>query len=265
MEHTYWQKQTKEQPLFPDLEWSRPETKQSAGKLLIIGGNKYGFSAPAEAYSDAERAGVGMTRVLLPMGVKPMLTRLYGHTLEMEFAAGNPSGSFAQGALSEWLDIAQWADGVLIAGDLGRNSETAIVMEKFLHKFGGQVTLVKDAADIALGIPGALQRAQTNFVVTMAELQKLNTLTNSTQPVTLSMDTIRLVDLLHWITTHYPITITTRHHTNMFVAHAGQVCTTKIPDNPEAVWRVKTAASASVWWLQNPSKPYEAINCSLVY
>jgi hypothetical protein len=25
------------------------------------------------------------------------------------------------------------------------------------------------------------------------------------------------------------------------------------------VWRIETAATAAVWWLQNPSKPFEAL------
>ena len=43
---TYWHKQGTK-PLYPDVIWSKPENKQAAGKLLIIGGHAYGFSAPA--------------------------------------------------------------------------------------------------------------------------------------------------------------------------------------------------------------------------
>ncbi|MGC1176527.1 MAG: hypothetical protein WA843_00490, partial [Candidatus Saccharimonadales bacterium] len=70
MDHTYWHKQTAARPLFPDLLWSRPEHKAHAGKLLIVGGNAHGFAAPAEAYSQSQRAGVGVARALLPQPVK---------------------------------------------------------------------------------------------------------------------------------------------------------------------------------------------------
>lgn len=263
MNPSYWHRQAPGKPLFPELEWSRPENKTLAGKLVIIGGNKYGFAAPGEAYTEAEKAGIGLTRVLLPMTVKPILTRLYGHTLEMEFAASNPSGSFSQPALSEWLELANWADGTLIAGDLGRNSETAIILEKFLAKHKEAVTLTRDAADIALGIPGVLQRPNTLFVVTTAELQKLNTLTNSATAVTFGMDIIRLVELLHWLTAHYPIHIITKQHETILVAVNGQVSTTKSTDDPEDMWRIKTATHAAVWWLQNPTKPFEALTSCL--
>src|SRR3989344_1078256 len=143
MEATYWLRQKTDEPLFPDLIWSRPETKQQAGKLLIIGGNQFGFAAPAEAYGAATDAGVGLTRVLLPLAVKKVAGKLLPG---LEYSANTPSGSFSKAALGEFLDQAAWADGVLIAGDLGRNSETAILLESFLAKYQGQITLNKDAA-----------------------------------------------------------------------------------------------------------------------
>ncbi|HSX27740.1 MAG TPA: hypothetical protein VLG25_03070, partial [Patescibacteria group bacterium] len=124
MASTYWQKQTKDKPLFPDLLWSRPENRAQAGKLLIIGGNAHGFAAPAEAYGQALEAGIGVVRVLLPDAVKAVAK----HALEtVDFAPSTPSGSFSKKGLAEFISHASWADGVLIAGDLGRNSETAIL------------------------------------------------------------------------------------------------------------------------------------------
>jgi len=66
MEHTYWQKQASEKPLFPDIAWSKPEMRSFAGKLAIVGGNKLGFAGVAEAYGTALEAGVGEVRVLMP-------------------------------------------------------------------------------------------------------------------------------------------------------------------------------------------------------
>ena len=34
--YDYWQKQT-EKALFPEIEWSKPERKDQAGRILIIG------------------------------------------------------------------------------------------------------------------------------------------------------------------------------------------------------------------------------------
>src|SRR5260221_160024 len=123
MENTNWLRQTKE-PLFPDLLWSRPENKRHAGKLLIVGGNANGFATPARAYSAAAKAGIGTAKVLLPAALQKTLGKSFA---EAEFALSTPSGSFSRQALDSLLDSANWADGVLLAGDFGRNSETAIL------------------------------------------------------------------------------------------------------------------------------------------
>src|SRR5436190_19464308 len=150
MENTNWLKQTKDTPLFPDLLWSRPENKRQAGKLLIVGGNKFGFAAPATAYGAALKAGVGSCRVLLPVSLK----RILGTLLEADFAPSNPSGSFAQNSLDSFLENAAWADGVLMAGNIGRNSETAIALDAFVEKYKGPIGVADDALDYFLN-PGS--------------------------------------------------------------------------------------------------------------
>ena len=150
MDHTYWHKQSVEKPLFPDLEWSRPQSKATAGKLLIVGGNAQGFAAPANAFRAAEKAGIGTARMLLPDSMRPFVGKPF---TSGELAPTTPSGSFSQKALLELLTMSQWADGVLLAGDLGRNSETAILIEKFLAKFQGQVTITQDAVDYVMKSP----------------------------------------------------------------------------------------------------------------
>jgi NAD(P)H-hydrate repair Nnr-like enzyme with NAD(P)H-hydrate dehydratase domain len=144
MDRTYWLKQTLRQPLYGELLWSRPENRLHAGKLLIVGGNVAGFAAAAEAYAESGRAGVGTARVLLP----DSLQKTVGKVFEAgEYAPSTPSGSFAQRALAELLSMSSWSDGVLLAGDLGRNSETAILLEHYVEKYSGQLTFTKDAAD----------------------------------------------------------------------------------------------------------------------
>jgi NAD(P)H-hydrate repair Nnr-like enzyme with NAD(P)H-hydrate dehydratase domain len=66
MDRDYWLRQDVKKPLFPDLMWSKPETKSQAGKLLILGGNVHGFSAAAESFNEATKAGIGTARVLMP-------------------------------------------------------------------------------------------------------------------------------------------------------------------------------------------------------
>ncbi|MCA9325871.1 hypothetical protein KDA23_07505 [Candidatus Saccharibacteria bacterium] len=254
--HEYWQRQDPDKALFTDLIWSRPENRHHAGKLLIVGGNKYGFAAPAEAFSEAEKAGIGTARVLLPDSLYKTVGKAF---TAGEFAPSTPSGSFARTALAELLAMAAWSDGVLLAGDLGRNSETAVLIEQFLQKMPGLITLGKDAVDYCLETPAiCLDRPETTLIITIAQLQKLAANAKFTPAFTFDMDFLNLVEALHNFTAKHPANLVMRHLDNVFVAVNGQVSTTRYPAD-QAAWRTKTAAHAATWWLQNPTKPFEAL------
>lgn len=262
MDRTYWHRQTGSQALFPDLLWSRPENKAQAGKLLIIGGNQYGFVAPSEAFRAAETAGAGTVRMILPDSLKQFV----GPVFEAgSLAPSTASGSFSKAALDEWLDQSGWADGVLLAGDFGRNSETAMLIESFLAKYSGQVTITQDAANYMLTQPTeVLNRPNTALVIAMAQLQKIAVGADFAKAFTLGMDLMRLVELLHEFTVLYPISIIVKHNDQIAVSVNGQVSTTKAQQDM-SIWRFKTAAAGAVWWLQNPAKPYEAITTGLYH
>ena len=70
MDMKFWRKQEQSKPLFPDIEWNKPERRNQAGKMAIIGGNKLGFLAVADSYQEALKTGVGEVRVLLPDALK---------------------------------------------------------------------------------------------------------------------------------------------------------------------------------------------------
>lgn len=256
----YWLKQSSGTPLFEVLLWSRPENKQFSGKLLIVGGNLYGFAAPADAYQSALKAGIGTARVLLPDALQKTVGRMFEAG---EYAPSTPSGSFSQKALAELLAMAGWADGVLLAGDLGRNSETAILLEKLTEKYSGQLTLTKDAADYFTTAPQKiLLRPDTTFVISLAQLQKLAAAAKFPKAITFGMDLIRLVEDLHEFTVTYKTSIITKHLDIVIAAANGRVSSTKLAKDKE-IWRVRTAAFAATWWLQNPRKPFEALTTAI--
>ena len=70
MDTSYWRTQTSTKPLFPDIEWAKPEQRSQAGRLGVVGGNKLGFAGVAEAYSRALNIGAGEVKVLLPDALK---------------------------------------------------------------------------------------------------------------------------------------------------------------------------------------------------
>lgn len=260
MENTYWQKQSKSEPLFPDLLWSRPENKRLAGKLLIIGGNKFNFSAPGQAYEASVKAGVGVAKVLMPDALKKTIGRVLENC---EFAPTNKSGSFARSALDPWLEWAAWSDAVLLAGDVGRNSETAIVLEQFIQKYPGSLTITQDCLDQFTSNPDKLfRRPNTTIVASFAQLQKAwpHIIENGEEVIKYGLPLQKNIELIHDLSKKLPVSIVTKHNDEIIVAVNGEVSTTP---NTETVWRVKTSASTSIWQLQNPNHPFQALTTAL--
>ncbi len=257
----YWQKQTTAKPLFPDLVWSRPENKNQAGKLLIVGGNVHSFAAAAEAYSEASMSGIGTARVLLPDSLQKTVGKVFAAG---EYAPSSSSGSFGQKALAEMLAMAEWADATILAGDFGRNSETAILLEKFAEKYTGPLTITQDALDYFTKWDSILNREQTSLVMSFAQLQKIAKTARYTTAFTYEMDFLHLIEALHGFTLRHQASIIVKREDQIYVAANGRVSSTQLAEE-QKVWRVKTAARAGVWWLQNPSKTYEALTSSLAF
>lgn len=261
MDITYWKKQTSNKPLFPDIEWSKPEQRSQSGRLGIIGGNKLGFAGVAEGYGAALQAGVGEVRVLLPDVLKKTIPTTITDTL---FGATNPSGSLAKDSHPELKALAEWSTGILMIGDAGRNSETAIAYEDFLRNYTGPLTITRDAVDLIKNSSQAIvDRPNTLLVVSFAQLQKLFQSVYYPKILTFSMQLTNLVEALHKFTITYPTSIVVLHKDHIIVASGGEIITSEW-DNPMAIWRGQTAARAASYWLWHPSKPLEAVTASLL-
>lgn len=258
MENTNWLRQTPDKPLFPDLLWSRPENKSQAGKLLIVGGNANGFAAPASAYGATLKAGIGTAHVFLPAVLQKTLGK---HFAEAEFAPSTPSGSFSRQALDSLLESANWANAVLLAGDFGHNSETAILLDSFGEKYQGQLTVADDALDYFLTPKSSiLSRENTLLVINLGKLQKLAKHNRPGTPILHNMNLHELVTVLSDWTNSSSVSFITKHADNLVVAANGKASTT--PETKESNWQTDLAAYASVWWLQNSDKPLEALTTS---
>lgn len=258
MKNTYWHKQSADKPLFADLLWARPENKRSAGKLLIVGGNKYSFVAPATAYGAAIKAGIGTARVLLPDSLK----RAIGVTLaEAEYAPSTLSGSFSRRALQQLLELGQWSDGFLLAGDFGRNSETAILLDSLLAKFKSQVTVANDAVDYFWGQGAPLiNRPKTASVINLGKLQHLAKHNRPDTPLLNSMMLKEVVEVLHDWTTSHPGAIVTKHDGSLIAAAEGEICTTACDT---ANWQTELASYVATWLAQQSQKPFAALSAAI--
>jgi ADP-dependent NAD(P)H-hydrate dehydratase / NAD(P)H-hydrate epimerase len=258
MERTYWHKQASDKPLFPDVLWSRPENRAHAGKLFIAGGSSQTFAAPAEAFAEAGEAGIGTARVLLPDSLQKTVGRVFEAG---EYAPSTPSGSFSQQALSEFVDLATWADATLLADSFGKNSETAILLEKFIDSYAGQLILAGDSIDYFLVNPAlVLEREAMTLVPDFTQLQKLAMTAKFPTAFTSNMDFLHRIDALHEFSLSFKANIVLPYEKSVFVAVQGQVSTTQFEILPDAT---KLAAHAATWWLQNPSKPFEALTTAI--
>lgn len=261
MNPTYWHQQTPSKPLYPDIEWSRPEQKSQSGRLAIVGGNAHGFAAVAESYGTALETGAGQVRALLPDSLRRTIPTSMTDVL---FAATNPSGGLSRDALPDLSALGEWANAILLCGDAGRNSETAILYESYILGSSHPLIITRDAVDLMRSSAAQLvERPNTAIVLSFAQLQKLFQSVYYPKVLTFSMQLMQLVDAVHKFTVTYPITLVVLHRDTLVVARSGQVTTTPWSE-PMLIWRGITAARASVYWMWNPSQPLEAITASLV-
>lgn len=257
METTYWQKQGSS-PLFPELEWNKPERRDQAGRLLIVGGNLHALTAPAKIYELVKNIGIGEAKLMLPDKTK----RLVGKNLPAaHFLPSTKSGEFSQEAAPEVISHAAWADTILFPGDNGRNSQTAILFEELLSAYTSEIVLCRDAVDILSNHPAILfDRPHTTIVISFAQLQKL--IQNYSYPAALAfnMDLVKLIEFLHALTEKISARIVTFHQNQFVCAGSGRVSTTKLPIVKEDLrWRLEMAAQAACFITWSPEKVFESL------
>ena len=261
MDIPYWQKQISSKPLFPEIEWNRPERADQAGKMLIVGGNKLGFSAVAEAYETAKATGAGTVKVFLPDCLKATIPKTLDNVV---FGACNISGSLSGEAKPTLLASASWSDGVLLIGDAGRSSETAILYEQFLHSYVGPLTITRDAIDLVKNdVSSLVERTDTLIVASFAQIQKLFQGTYYPKILTFNMQLLQLVESLHKFTITYPCTIMTLHKDTILIAGQGTVITQPWSE-PMMIWRGTTATRAASYRLWDSTHMLESITASIL-
>jgi hypothetical protein len=253
MENINWLKQT-DGPLFEDMLWSRPQNRRQAGKLLIAGGHSENFSAVARAYAAAGKAGAGTVRVLLPLSLQKTLGRAFP---EAEFADSTPIGSFSRQALGLFLELSDWADGVLLAGEFGRNSETAVLLENYVTKYPGRLSLAGDSLDYFGSDPKPIvDRPMTTIAGSLSQVQKLSKKVAIKQ----SADLVQILNMLSIWTSETEAGLITEHGGQIIVAHKGKISST--PASGREISE-ETGAYAGVWDLQQTGEPFKALTTSV--
>jgi hypothetical protein len=251
MTSDFWRKQDPEKPLFPDVLWGKPERRDAAGRLVIVGGNSHGFAAVAANFITATRVGVGDVKIILPESLKKTLPpAVKTQFADVVFAPANQSGGLAQEAIGDLRAAANFAGTLLFIGDSGQNSETATLLETFLRENNEiPVVLARDAIDLIKNSAElVLNREKTHLVVSLGQLQKLSRAVYYPRVITFSQGLNQIAETLHKFTTTYPIAITLWHTGFLFIAKNGQVISQKF-DQPMRMWSGEIATRETAWSL----------------
>ncbi|OYX43390.1 hypothetical protein B7Y94_01620 [Candidatus Saccharibacteria bacterium 32-49-12] len=258
--HSYWRKQEVGSPLFSEIEWNKPERRSQAGKLGIIGGNKLSFVAAAESYEIATKNGVGEVRVLLPDSLKksvpPAMT-------DVIFGPSNHAGGLATEAENEVKSLGEWADVLLLSGDAGKNSQTAMLYENLVSTYDKPIVITRDAIDLLQNsFPNVLDNPNVVLVASLAQVQRIFRAIYYPKMITFNMQLAQLVETLHKFTITHPLSIVTLHSEQLIIAKAGEVITQDWSD-PMRIWRGHTAAQAASYLVWTPNEPTKAVVTSI--
>ncbi len=244
----FWLKQGGNKPLFSDLLWDKPENKHSAGRLLIIGGQKDHFSKVSTVFENTSLAGAGFIRVLLPSSLEKIVRLLP----DVELSPNNKSGGFGSNSLAQIEDLSQWADITVLAGDFGKSSETSSVLDKYLLKNSKLVAISEncfESIDIKL-----INKQDVLVVVGLSGLQKLQKEFEFDKSFTSSLGLPKFAENLSKFSARLNCLIVCKYADSIWAAVDGKVSSTKGQVDNE-----KLLSFASVWLMQNPSKPFEAL------
>ncbi len=258
--NTPYHKQTVTEPAFPERIWSQPEQAARRGKLVIIGGNANGVSSIMNAYGASQQAGIGDMRVVLPDSLKSVTGKILEHGT---YAPRNPSGGFSKEALAVMIDTAQWADGALFAGDLAKNSETMIVMERFVEEYPSWILYCNDAVDAIIRHHEALKKqSRAVLVISIAQLQALIKELKLPRPVAHDMGLSQLVPLMTELSQTLGMILILQYNDGILAACEGTVSFTEIEADKQPATTV-LASYAAVWLIQQPEVSFEAITSAV--
>lgn len=256
---TNWYKQTAGQPAFPNLLWSKPQNRQIAGRLLIVGGQANSFSAPSQAYQAAKSAGIGQICLILPESLK----KIVGNHLEgVYFGPSNPSGSLAEKALAEIVDQSATNDILLLAGDLGKNSQTSVLIEKMINSIIIPMVLTKESVAIYLGLNNINHPDKISLVLGLGQLQKLLNNRQWPKSIILSTPLPAVIEILSQFSHKHREILCVLINNNLLLSVNGRVSQTELQKFSEN-WMTNLGAYLATWLAQFPMQPFEAINCAV--
>jgi NAD(P)H-hydrate repair Nnr-like enzyme with NAD(P)H-hydrate dehydratase domain len=237
-----------DQPLFPKVLYNRPVTRNGAGRLLVVGGHAGEFSLPTTIHQLALAAGVGECRVALP----DTLAKLLGGAPGTAFLASSPSGSLGTEALGRLLSLSEEADAVAIGASLSGNSNTAILIEKFITElerpyslFDQGLSAVQHHISVVTTNPDAL------LIMTMTEVFKLSGQLGIAIHIRDGAGLMNKLEIIHNLATAIQAQIVV-YGTEIVIAAGEELIVTPINYRLSLVPAIFYAV-LTTFWLQNPA------------
>lgn len=243
-----------EKPLFPDLLWSRPTLRSRGRRLLIVGGHKHEFSLVQDIYQVAEAAGIGEAQAALP----DTLQRLVGGGEFGHFLPATIAGSLGKAALGELLHTAKDYDGVIIGANLTNNSETGIMIESLISQSEQPVVITEETIntlkfqpELITGNPKALVITTMNGLFALANHHHMPLAIRSNSGL------MGKLEIIHQLVSISECSYLVFDN-EVIVAAEGEMSVTQLPigltDQPGVM-----IGLASTFWLQQRSRPFEAL------
>ena len=263
MKHDYWLKQTSKQPAFPDVEWNRPQQASRAGRLAIVGGAGLHFFGVTSSFEAATAAGAGEIRVLLPDSLQRTIPRTVSET---RFLATTPAGSISAEAATDLQAANSWSTVTLLAGDFGKNSETAVAITRSALAATSPLIIARDSIDLLMqDISSFISRPSTTLICSFAQLQKIFRQLYYPKVLTFAMPLGLVVETLHKFTAVYPATLVVFHAEHIMVAHAGNVVSQPW-DTPMDIWKGTTPGVVAAYqaWASSDEERFHNTAASLL-
>ncbi len=248
----YWQKQTLEQPLFPDLFWDQPINQIKANNFCLIGGSSNEFKQISLAYNLFQQKKYHQLNIILPSSLKKIFQN---YSTDLIFANSNQSGGFDLTAFGLIEEYSLKSDILSLIGDFSTNSETIILIEKIIQNIKKIKIISHDA------IIDNFQPNQTVIIINFKKLQKLLKNFHYHQAITSNMELMNLIEIINNFCQQFNLALIVEFNQNFIAFYNNQVSLTKAVNTVN--WETNLNVLSSYYLANNYNKIFEAISCAI--
>lgn len=222
--------------------------------MLIVGGHRHEFALIQGIYQITEAAGIGYVQAALPDTLRNLIGGgEFGH-----FLPASPSGSLGRAALGELLHLAEGYDGIIIGANLTNNSETSVLIESLIARSQRPIIITEEAIESFKFNPKLItNNAQAVVVTTMPGLFALANHHHLPLAIKPNRGVMGKIEILQQIVDISRCSYLV-FDADIIVAAEEQISLTPL-ERPLSQAPAIAIGLASVLWLQNRSKTFQAL------